>query len=129
YSGVVTAKIRDYILKNTPEKRVFDRADWEKNIRRVYTSAADGVIALQDKMGWYEKDDSEAVLGKWDEIKAVLSESPTADEFIEMISASGLDYSEFEKLYGKDKIYDAALYAKDLKDRYSVLWLYYGYFR
>ena len=129
YSGVVTAKIREYILKNTPVKKAFDRAEWEKNIKRVYTSAADGVIALQDKMGWYEKDDSEAVLGKWDEIKAVLAECPTADEFVGMIEASGLDYSEFEKLYGKDKINDAVLYAKDLKDRYSVLWLYYGYFR
>ena len=27
------------------------------------------------------------------------------------------------------KIEDAVLYAKDLKDRYTVLWLYYNYFR
>ena len=30
--------------------------------------------------------------------------------------------------YGKEKIADALLYAKDLKDRYSVLWLAYKYF-
>ena len=29
----------------------------------------------------------------------------------------------------EEKIKNAILYAKDLKDRYSVLWLYYGYFR
>lgn len=31
------------------------------------------------------------------------------------------------KLYGQKKIDDAILYAKDLKDRYSVLWLAYLY--
>ena len=33
-----------------------------------------------------------------------------------------------EKLYGKEKIADALLYAKDLKDRYTILWLNYFYF-
>lgn len=28
-------------------------------------------------------------------------------------------------LYGEEKIADALLYAKDLKDRYSVLWMYF----
>jgi hypothetical protein len=37
----------------------------------------------------------------------------------------GLDTEEFYKLYGKEKINDAILYAKDLKDRYTVLWLNY----
>ena len=30
--------------------------------------------------------------------------------------------------YGKEKIADALLYAKDLKDRYTILWLNYFYF-
>jgi len=41
----------------------------------------------------------------------------------------GLDYAAFESLYGEAKIADALLYAKDLKDRYTVLWLYFVYFR
>jgi hypothetical protein len=53
---------------------------------------------------------------------------PSAEEFIGMIDAVGLDFSEFEALYGKEKIDDALLYAKDLKDRYTVLWLNYFYF-
>ena len=44
---------------------------------------------------------------------------------INYLESVGLDISEFEKMYGCDKIKDALLYAKDLKDRYSVLWLYY----
>ena len=34
----------------------------------------------------------------------------------------------FVSLYGEEKIADALLYAKDLKDRYSILWLNYFYF-
>ena len=40
----------------------------------------------------------------------------------------GLSYEDFIGLYGKDKIDDAILYAKDLKDRYTVLWTYYDLF-
>jgi hypothetical protein len=46
-----------------------------------------------------------------------------------MVDTVGLNYQEFEKLYSKQKLDDAVLYAKDLKDRYTFLWLYYAYFR
>ena len=31
---------------------------------------------------------------------------------------------KFYEMYGEKKVNDAVMYAKDLKDRYSVLWLY-----
>ncbi|MBE6982535.1 MAG: iron-containing alcohol dehydrogenase [Ruminococcaceae bacterium] len=128
YSAVVTAAIREQILAGKPFRRTFDKADWEANIRRVYGTSAEGVIALQNKLGWYEKDDSQAVFGKWEQIKAVLAEAPTAVQFREMVEKVGLPYEAFEKCYGKEKLADAILYAKDLKDRYTVLWLYDLYF-
>ena len=127
YSAVATAKLREKMLKATPKRRKFDRSEWEKNIRRIYSTSADGIIALQDKLGWYEKDDSAEVYSKWDEICKIMSDMPTSEEFIAMIDAVGLDFSEFEALYGKEKIADALLFAKDLKDRYTVLWLNYFY--
>ena len=42
-----------------------------------------------------------------------------------MLSLVGLDIKEFIDLYGKEKIENAIYYAKDLKDRYTVLWLNY----
>ena len=39
-----------------------------------------------------------------------------------------LDINDFNNMYGKQKINDAITYAKDLKDRYTVLWLYYDLF-
>ena len=124
YSAVVTAKIREAIINSNVHKFRFDESAWENEIRRIYSSCADGVIALQKKLGWYERDEFEKISQNLPEIKKLLGEAPTSDKFIEMIEKAGLDYSEFEALYGKEKITDAVYYAKDLKDRYSVLWLY-----
>ena len=48
---------------------------------------------------------------------------------LQMIEAVGMDYQGFMDFYGQEKINDGLLYAKDLKDRYTVLWLYYEFFR
>lgn len=39
-----------------------------------------------------------------------------------------LDITEFYALFGKEKINDAILYAKDLNDRYTVPWLNYDFY-
>lgn len=127
YSTLYTQKLREELLR-------LDKPVWHKlpskesysgNIRRVYSAAADGVLALQKKLGWYEIDRLPIYQAKWQEIKNVLKEAPSSEEMIEYVSSIGLDIAEFEKLYGEKKIQDALLYAKDLKDRYSVLWMYY----
>lgn len=128
YSSVVTAALREELLKSTPVSKNFDRAAWEKEIRRIYGTSAGEVIALQDKMGWYNENDLAVINEKWEDIQKVLREAPTAEETRVMMERVGLNYTEFEKLYGNEKINDAVLYAKDLKDRYSVLWLAYKYF-
>ena len=42
-----------------------------------------------------------------------------------MLDLVGLDINEFYALYGKKKVNEAIKYAKDLKDRYTALWLNY----
>ena len=44
------------------------------------------------------------------------------------MSEVGFDLKTFDELYGKEKIGNAIAFGKDLKDRYSVLWLYYDLF-
>lgn len=129
YSSVVTARLRQQILKMQPVRRPFNRKQWERDIREIYGLIAEDIADLQDKLGWYLKDDSEVISVKWQQIRDVLSESPTPEQFKEKLAKAGLDFGEFEKLYGKKKIDQGILYAKDLKDRYTVLWLYYNYFR
>lgn len=129
YSAVLTAKIRELILASAPVRREFNEEEWKREVERIYLSSADEVVALQKKLGWYWEDNSEKVLPKWDEIKALLAEAPTEAEMLQMVEAVGMNYQEFMDLYGQAKIDDGVLYAKDLKDRYSVLWLYYEFFR
>ena len=127
YSSVYTERLREELLKiDAPVRnQTLSREEWERNIRRVYTTIADSVIALQDKMGWYEEDLFPVYAEKWAEIKAVLAEAPSSQRMIEYLRSIDMDINEFEKLYGTEKIEDALKFGKDLKDRYSVLWLYY----
>ena len=131
YSTVITARLRQMLLAAPfPRETVpFDRTDWEKNLRRIYSTAADGYIALQDQVGHYATDRTAAYLDKEEEIRAVLAEVPTPEELETMLRAVGLDIAEFYALYGRQKLIDAVLYAKDIKDRYSVLWLYWDLLR
>ena len=128
FSSVVTAKIREEIINRKPQKREFNRSLWEEEIKRVYLSSASGVIALQDKLGWYNKDDSKKIEENWEKIVEILKEAPKAEEFKAMLCDVGLLYEDFEKFYGTKKIQDAVKFSKDLKDRYTVLWLKDRYF-
>lgn len=127
YASVVTARLREMLRASGPQRQAFDWAAWEREIRRIYTSSADGVIALQEKTGWHHQDDSETVTEKWNEICAVLAEAPDEAQMLAMLRAIGFDMAEFNALYGSDVISDGIRYAKELKDRYSVLWLFEGY--
>ncbi|MBR3594345.1 MAG: sn-glycerol-1-phosphate dehydrogenase [Clostridia bacterium] len=129
YSAVATAALREKIANGEPHEFIFDRTEWEKNINDIYTSSADEVIALQDKMGWYTDADRDSVFDNLAEIKKVLKEAPTEQEMLSLLREIGLDYKEFVELYGAEKIDNSLLFAKDLKDRYSVLWLNYKYFK
>ena len=129
-SAVLVQKLRDQILalENLPKSWNWNRDDWMGKIHGVYGAAADGVITLQDKLGWYEKDWLAIYRAKWPEIKAVLEEAPSAAELTGYLESVNLDIRSFEKQYGMEKLQNAVWYAKDLKDRYTVLWLYYTLF-
>ena len=127
YSTVITAKIRENLLQTSfPEKRfMLDRDTYTKKMKDVYKSVADGCIALQDKVGNYSNDRTEIYKAKEQTIKKILGEMPTSAEIEEMLHRVELDMSEFYNIYRSEKINDAIMYAKDLKDRYTVLWLNY----
>lgn len=127
YSAVVTARLREQLLGIKPQRKPFDRAAWETAIRRVYSTSADGVIALQESLGWYERDDEAQVIPQWKALCEILREAPDEKAMRTLVDRIGLDFAEFEALYGEEKLADAVRYAKDLKDRYTVLWLYNQY--
>lgn len=126
----MTAAMREKILevKEFAPGNPQPRDKYEKEIRRVYGKVADEVIALQDKMGRYSDKDVAQTHGvyaqKWDEIKKILAEMPSADRIRELLDLIGLDVNLLYKTYSVSHLKDAYRYAKDLKDRYTVLWLY-----
>ena len=129
YSSVITARLREEILRRAPARRPFDREAYEADIRKAYTSIADSVIAQQDRLGWYrEAATDEFILTHTDEIRAILSEAPTEAEARRMVEAVGLSMDELYETYGHPHIDEAIRYAKDLKDRYSVLWVHNLYY-
>ena len=128
YAAAVTAMLREKLLALKPPFTAAQLSEDERNeaIREIYTSAADGVIALQKKVGFYDDLDISVFEARWDEICTVLSEAPDYTTMQTYVTAIGLDMKEFQAFYGEKTISDAILYAKDLKDRYTVLWLSYA---
>lgn len=130
YSTVITAKIRETIVKSPFPKNMYRESyeARENNLRAIYKSVAPGCIALQEKLGTYGTERLAVYLEKEDEIKAILSEMPSADEILAMLEKVGLDISELYATYSSEKIKNAVKYAKDLKDRYTCLWINYDLF-
>ena len=130
YSAVITAQLREKLLNTPwPEKQYRPcRESYKMEMDRIYGSVAEGCIALQDKVGLYKRDMLSVYKAKETEIRAVLEEMPKASEIEGMLTAVGLDMAEFYGLYSREKLADAILYAKELKDRYTVLWMHYDLF-
>lgn len=130
FSTIITAALREEILSKPFPHSYFrqSREVYEAEMKRVYGSSAEGCIALQDKVGNYASQRLAVYLEKEAEIRAILQEMPGAKQIEQMLGAVGLDKAAFYEMYDAQKIADSVAYAKDLKDRYTVLWLYYDLF-
>lgn len=125
YSAIETARVRELISKTdfSSCSKKHDAKKYEEEIRRVYGSLAEEIFALQKREKSYETERLDLYKAKEAEIKEVLRLAPSSEKMIEYTEAIGLSYEDFRSFYGEEKIADAIDYAKDLKDRYSVLWL------
>ena len=129
FSTAVTAEIREKIanMKDFGAIRRISNQEREVLLNKIYKDIAPSCIALQEKAGFYNLDRSQIYKEKKNEIISILKEMPTQKEIINMLSAVELDIKDFYNFYGEEKINNAKLFAKDLKDRFSVLWLYYDF--
>ncbi len=130
YSTVITAQVREKILASKFPLKFCRPTDecYQRKMKEIYQDVADGCIALQNKVCNYTNDRMSVYLKKEGEIREVLAQMPSSEEIREMLTLVDLDINEFYALYGKERIENAVLYAKDLKDRYTVLWLNYDLF-
>ena len=127
YSTVVTAGIREEILKKPFPQTQYrpDPAVYQQDMKKIYQSVAEGCMALQEKTGYYTRDFG--YKEKEEAIRQVLAEMPTAKQIEEMLRLGGLEMETFYRFYSPEKIENAKLYAKELKDRYTVLWIHYAF--
>jgi len=129
YNTILTAGMREQICRMSEPCFCEEPSDIRENAwDRIYASVACEVRTLQQEAGSYERDLTPVYHKKWKEIREILAECPSAAECDRMMRAVGFSFPECERLYGKEKIRDAMLYGKDLKNRYSMLWLYYSLF-
>ncbi|MBO4933010.1 MAG: iron-containing alcohol dehydrogenase, partial [Clostridia bacterium] len=129
YNTILTAGMREQIYGMLVPCFCEEPSDIRENAwERIYSSVAGEVRTLQQEAGSYERDLTLVYREKWKELREILAECPSAAECDRMMRAVGLSFPECEQLYGKEKIRDAMLYGKDLKNRYSMLWLYYSLF-
>ena len=129
YSTIITAQLREKLLQAKFPAKLYrpDTAQYRTDMERIYKQVAPGCMALQEEMGRYHSDDATPYLNHEDEIRAVLAEMPSADEIVRLLSLVELDPAEFYSFYGEEVLADAVRYAKDLKDRYTVLWMNYDF--
>ena len=127
FSTIETALIREKLINQDFDKKNFrdDKANYKQKLQKVYgDSVGEGCFNLHEKLGTYDKDRSAIYRDNEKKIKEILSKMPSAKEIEDILAKVGYDKKEFYALYG-DKIKEAIIFAKDLKDRYTVLWLNY----
>ena len=125
HATVVTAELRERIANvQSPEFFHISIEEREKCYKRIYHGYWSEVKKIQDEAGRYERHMDTVYSAHWNEVRDILSECPTAKEISEMLTEVGFDLNEFEDIYGKKKIENSVWFGKDLKDRYSVLWLW-----
>ncbi len=130
YSTVITAKLREKLLSDSFPAVIFreSKDKYVKKLKQIYKDSAEGCIKLQEKIGRYENSTAKTYLENESQIREILAEMPKACEIENMLSKVGLCIDEFYTLYGKERINTAVAFAKDLKDRYTVLWMYYDFY-
>ena len=130
YSTYVAAKLRESILERKFPDKLFRllEDEYKNKMSQIYGEVAQECIALQNKVGNYSANRIGIYKEKEAEIRKILAEMPSHKKIEQLINDVGLNMESYYKMYGEEKIKTAISYAKDLKDRYTVLWLYYDMF-
>lgn len=103
--------------------------EWEKEMRRCYRDGAEGVIELEKKA---KKNDPEGLLvrlgvieEKWDELQALAKTAPMASEIYHILDEMGAAKVPADVGIRREYVYDSIRYGKELRDRYTILQLFW----
>lgn len=120
-----TALLRDKLLETDLSFSFkLDKEGHYKKVKALFPKAGEGMVALQEKVNYHQNSN-----GNYDpdRIRAILKKAPTAAQTKAMLDKAGLYPEGLTEFYGKDTVKAAMRYGKELKDRFTVLWLYEYY--
>lgn len=106
--------------------KAYDPQKWETEIRHVYGPAADGIITMEHDS---QKNNTEDRLKRiaiieqnWEGICEILKEDlPPAEELKELLKQLGAPYFPAQKGIGDKMLWNAIVYAKEIRNRYTIL--------
>lgn len=105
----------------------FDEDKWASEIKRIYEKAADGVLNLSrkgDRNSLMEKEKRRTFIKThWDKIISILGEGPGVEELEGMLRRAGAPVNPRQIGVDETTVYEGAIYAKDIRPRYTVLQL------
>ena len=108
-------------------KDCMSKETWQAEMKRAYREGADSIISLEEKAG---KNDPEKLLRrlqvieeKWDEIRAFAGTVPQSSMIYDLLKQMNAACVPGDVEVKKEYVYDSLRYAKELRDRYTVLQL------
>lgn len=122
---VFAMKLAKRLAEWTPgEANLFDKETWLVEMKRVYGRASDSIIALEDAQQKNARANAharrESAIAHWDEIIALLSALPSAEDVVQLIKESGGAAFPEEIGVSEQNVRDALLYAKEMRGRYTI---------
>ncbi|NLK75903.1 MAG: sn-glycerol-1-phosphate dehydrogenase [Clostridiales bacterium] len=132
--SIISLKLYEYLrnedrdlhnieLKNTQDKVV----DWEREIKRVYPSAAEDIIKLEERTKRNSEESRlkrlSVIKDKQQEIKVLLQDTFSAQKMESLLKFLGAPINPETIGIDIGAVKDAILYAKELRDRYTILQL------
>ena len=107
----------------------YDREAWEKNIRKAYGPAADGVIKMEDsanKNGTAARlERIDSIEKNWDELVALLKELPSSKMVAGLLTSLDSPSTPAAIDVDTEMLKNTFLYCKEVRARYTILQLVY----
>ena len=132
---IISLKAYEYISKLNPDFKAIkgktrtSYEDWEKAVKKAFMQAQDEIISLEKKAGKNAPENVNARLDvikeKWNEIKELSSSVAKSDTVKSFLSGIDSPTTPNEIGVEKEMAREMIMYAKEIRNRYTVLQLLY----
>ena len=134
---VMSMRLYEFVRAQKPDRArmqahaaAFSRAEWEKQVRRIFGKAADEIIRVEDRQRKNDPDRLQQRIARicdhWDEILQIIDqELPDYQALYAQMKSTGMPTEPADLNLSEADVVDAYLGARDIRDKYlscSLLW-------